>query len=204
MLLILERRTSSIVSSFYLCRHNLKAKAFCINRPAFSAFSLELLNTLAQAFPDLLSLSPILANKLVACLQKCPRHYYFLYISIMYASVIIYTLVALSGVMSSPVQDEVVPRAIGPRTPTFADIPFPRFPSHNQHHKDSKGKDSNSRFSHQFLHFGLLWILILTTDNGGGGCSSGTNTQLNACSAGSPYCCSSDGNGGKWLIAFSF
>lgn len=112
----------------------------------------------------------------------------------MYASVIIYTLVALSGVMSSPVQDEVVPRAIEPRMPTFADIPFPRFPSHNRHQKD---KDSNSRFLHHFVHICLLWILILTTENGASGCSSGTNTQLNACSAGNPYCCSSDGNGGK-------
>lgn len=79
----------------------------------------------------------------------------------MYTSVIIYALVALSGVMSSPVQDEVAPRAIEPRMPTFADIPFPRFPSHNQNHKDSKGKDgkgkdSNSRLLHQFLYFGLL------------------------------------------------
>nr|WGD08209.1 hydrophobin [Trichoderma koningiopsis] len=91
----------------------------------------------------------------------------------MYSSVIIYALVALSGVMSSPVQDEVAPRAIEPRMPTFADIPFPRFPSHNQNHKDSKGKDGKGKDS-----------------------NSGTNTQLNACSAGNPYCCSSDGNGG--------
>ncbi|KAM0487059.1 hypothetical protein ACHAPX_000327 [Trichoderma viride] len=91
----------------------------------------------------------------------------------MYASIIIYALVALGGVMSSPVQDEVAPRAIEPRMPTFADIPFPRFPSHNKHQKD---KGSNK--------------------NGASGCSPDTNTQLNACSAGNPYCCSSDGNGG--------
>lgn len=118
----------------------------------------------------------------------------------MYASVIIYTLVALSGVMSSPVQEEVAPRAIEPRMPTFADIPFPRFPSHNKHQKD-KGKGSNSRFLHRLLHIGVLWILILITENEASGCSPDTNTQLNACSAGNPYCCSSDGNGGKWSIA---
>ncbi|PTB39395.1 hypothetical protein M441DRAFT_144631 [Trichoderma asperellum CBS 433.97] len=104
----------------------------------------------------------------------------------MYASVIIYTLVALCGVMASPVQEaEVAPRAIEPRMPTFADIPFPRFPSHNKNHhneKDSKGKGNGKGVD----------------KNNGGGCDadSGTNTQLNACSAGSPYCCSSDGNGG--------
>lgn len=96
--------------------------------------------------------------------------------------------------MSSPVQDEVAPRAIEPRMPTFADIPFPRFPSHNKHQKD---KGSNSMFLHQVLHIDILCILTLTTENGASGCSPDTNTQLNACSAGNPYCCSSDGNGGK-------
>ncbi|KAL7924338.1 hydrophobin 1 [Trichoderma austrokoningii] len=96
----------------------------------------------------------------------------------MYASVIIYALVALTGVMSSPAQEaEVMPRVIEPRMPTMADIPFPRFPSHNRHGKDDhknnhgeKGKDT--------------------------GCSTDTNTQANLCSAGNPYCCSGDGNGG--------
>jgi hypothetical protein len=62
----------------------------------------------------------------------------------MYASIIIYTLVALGSVMSSPVQDEVVPRAIEPRMPNIGDIPFPRYPSHNRHHNDKGNNDKNN------------------------------------------------------------
>ncbi|KAL9470820.1 hypothetical protein ACSS6W_008761 [Trichoderma asperelloides] len=87
----------------------------------------------------------------------------------MYASVIFYTLAALNGIMASPVQEaEVEPRAIGPRAPSLGDIPFPAMPVRN-HNSNAMGPS-------------------------GSGC--GTNTQTNACSAGSPYCCSSDGNGG--------
>ncbi|KAL5095329.1 hypothetical protein Trisim1_000105 [Trichoderma cf. simile WF8] len=93
----------------------------------------------------------------------------------MYASIIFYALVALNGVMASPVQGpEVEPRAIERRVPSMGDIPFPKFPARN---KNSNKMGSNS---------------------GSSDCSgSGTNTQVNACSAGSPYCCSSDGNGGQ-------
>ncbi|KAK1244255.1 hypothetical protein MKX08_002393 [Trichoderma sp. CBMAI-0020] len=59
----------------------------------------------------------------------------------MYASMILYTLVALNGIMASPVQElEVEPRAIGPRTPSVADIPFPKMPVRN--------KASNAMGSH--------------------------------------------------------
>lgn len=50
----------------------------------------------------------------------------------MYASVIFYTLAALHGIMASPVQEtEVEPRAIAPRAPSLADIPFPKMPARN-------------------------------------------------------------------------
>ncbi|KAL7896903.1 hydrophobin [Trichoderma sp. SZMC 28014] len=93
----------------------------------------------------------------------------------MYASMILYTLVALNGIMASPVQEpEVEARAIGPRTPSLGDIPFPALPVRN--------KDSNA--------------MGKSASASGSGSDCGTNTQTNACSAGSPYCCSSDGNGG--------
>ncbi|KAF3070103.1 hypothetical protein CFAM422_006806 [Trichoderma lentiforme] len=93
----------------------------------------------------------------------------------MYASVILYALVTLGGVMASPAQEPgVEPRAIERRVPTMADIPFPRFPTRNYNHNDDHdGKDDDGK-----------------------GCSSDTNTQLNACSGGNPYCCSSNGKGG--------
>ncbi|KAL7917406.1 hydrophobin [Trichoderma austrokoningii] len=91
----------------------------------------------------------------------------------MYASMIFYTLVALNGIMASPVQEiEVESRAIGPRAPGVADIPFPKMPVRN-HNSNAMGKSAT-----------------------GSDCGSGTNTQTNACSAGNPYCCSGDGNGG--------
>ncbi|KAL7939395.1 hydrophobin [Trichoderma chlorosporum] len=97
----------------------------------------------------------------------------------MYASIIFYALVALNGVMGSPAQEpEVEPRAIARRTPTMGDIPFPKFPARNPNsNKMGTGKGGSSS-----------------------GCpsssSTSTSTQANACSAGSPYCCSSDGSGG--------
>lgn len=66
--------------------------------------------------------------------------------------------------MSSPVQEsEVMPRAIEPRMPSMADIPFPRFPSHSGHHKDKGSRflqkveyvnvnlDSNLDYRRQWL-----------------------------------------------------
>ncbi|KAL6897438.1 hydrophobin [Trichoderma evansii] len=74
--------------------------------------------------------------------------------------------------MASPVQEtEVEPRAIAPRAPSLADIPFPKMPARNPN-SNAMGKPSGS------------------------GSDCGTNTQTNACSAGNPYCCSSDGSGG--------
>ncbi|KAH0522793.1 hypothetical protein TsFJ059_006584 [Trichoderma semiorbis] len=138
----------------------------------------------------------------------------------MYASVILYALVTLGGVMASPAQEPgVEPRAIERRVPTMADIPFPRFPTRNYNHndggkggkggkdgKDGKGhdgkghdgkgrdgKDHDGKDHDGKDHDGK--------DHGGKGddgkgCSSDTNTQVNACSGGNPYCCSSNGKGG--------
>lgn len=104
----------------------------------------------------------------------------------MYASVIFYTLAALNGIMASPVQEaEVEPRAIGPRAPSLGDIPFPAMPVRN-HNSNAMGKCLR-----------ILKHAKLTWTPGPSGSDCGTNTQTNACSAGSPYCCSSDGNGGK-------
>lgn len=64
----------------------------------------------------------------------------------MYASMILYTLVALNGIMASPFQEpEVEARAIGPRTPSVADIPFPKMPVRN---KDSSAMGSEFLLSH--------------------------------------------------------
>lgn len=64
----------------------------------------------------------------------------------MYASMILYTLVAINGIMASPVQEpEVEPRAIGPRTPSLGDIPFPKMPVRNP---DSNAMGSEFLSSH--------------------------------------------------------
>ncbi|EHK16816.1 hydrophobin [Trichoderma virens Gv29-8] len=100
----------------------------------------------------------------------------------MYASVIFYTLVALTGIMASPVQEpeaegHAFKRSLEPRLPTFADIPFPKFPARNPHH-DPKGNNNKGK-------------------GGKDSCpSGGSSSQANACSSGSPYCCSSNGKGG--------
>ncbi|RFU79337.1 hydrophobin [Trichoderma arundinaceum] len=88
----------------------------------------------------------------------------------MHASIVFHALIAISSVVASPVQEPTVePRAIEPRMPSMADIPFPKFPSRNRNN-DKMGKGSD--------------------------CGTNTNTQTNACSGGNPYCCSSNGNGG--------
>ncbi|KAL7914209.1 hydrophobin [Trichoderma velutinum] len=121
----------------------------------------------------------------------------------MYASIILYTIVALGGVMASPAQEPgVEPRAIERRVPTMADIPFPRFPTRNYNHNDGKGKDGKGgkggKDDHDHGkggkdgHDGKGG----KDDHDGKGCSSDTNTQLNACNGGNPYCCSSNGKGG--------
>ncbi|KAK0766478.1 hypothetical protein N5P37_000203 [Trichoderma harzianum] len=123
----------------------------------------------------------------------------------MYASVILYALVTLGGAMASPAQEPgVEPRAIERRVPTMADIPFPRFPTRNYNHndggkggkggkdgKDGKGHDGKGHDGkdHDGKDHG-------GKDDDGKGCSSDTNTQVNACSGGNPYCCSSNGKGG--------
>lgn len=73
----------------------------------------------------------------------------------MYASVIVYTLAALGGVMSSVVPEaEVMPRAIAPRMPSMADIPFPRFPSLNSHYNEKRHNDKghNDKFHNDKGH----------------------------------------------------
>ncbi|RSL83172.1 hypothetical protein CEP52_016786 [Fusarium oligoseptatum] len=92
----------------------------------------------------------------------------------MHASTLLYGLVFLQGAMTSPVAEpvqgpEVEPRAVERRTPTSGDIPFPRFPSRKP--KGHQGSDCST---------------------GGGSVS-----QSNLCSAGNPYCCTSDGKGGN-------
>ncbi|KAJ4183319.1 hypothetical protein NW755_009810 [Fusarium falciforme] len=90
----------------------------------------------------------------------------------MHASTLLYGLVFLQGAMTSPVAEpvqgpEVEPRAMEPRAPTSGDIPFPRFPS-----RKPKGSDCSTG-------------------------SGGSVSQTNLCSAGKPYCCTSDGKGGN-------
>ncbi|KAJ4307582.1 hypothetical protein N0V84_012629 [Fusarium piperis] len=94
----------------------------------------------------------------------------------MHASILLYSMVFLRGAMTSPVAEpvqgpDVEPRAMERRSPTSGDIPFPRFPSRKP--KVHEGGDCST----------------------GGGSTS----QSNLCSAGNPYCCTSDGKGGKSL-----
>ncbi|KAH7012987.1 hypothetical protein EDB80DRAFT_890174 [Ilyonectria destructans] len=103
----------------------------------------------------------------------------------MHFSNILYGLVFLQGVMTSPaagpeLAPEVLqPRSVERRTPSFMDIPFPRFPARNHNYNPN--------------HHG--------GKGGGKGGDKGkdctTTTQENACSAGAPYCCTSDGKGGQ-------
>ncbi|KAF4980043.1 hypothetical protein FZEAL_3905 [Fusarium zealandicum] len=85
----------------------------------------------------------------------------------------------LQGAMASPLGEPgqvLEPRDVEPemlesrnierRSPGFGDIPWPTLPSKK---KTGKGSDC---------------------------ATSGSNTQTNMCSNGSPYCCTSDGNGG--------
>ncbi|KAM0426123.1 hypothetical protein ACHAPT_008754 [Fusarium lateritium] len=85
----------------------------------------------------------------------------------------LYSLVFLQGVMTSPVAEpasgaEVEPRALERRGPTAGDIPFPQFPARKP--KVHEGGDCST--------------------------GGGSTTQSNLCSAGNPYCCTSDGKGG--------
>ncbi|KAF4439813.1 hydrophobin [Fusarium albosuccineum] len=90
----------------------------------------------------------------------------------MQPTTLLYGVLFLQGAMASPVADPapevgIETRALEPRGPTAGDIPFPRFPS-----RKPKG-------------------------HGGSDCSTGGSVQQsNLCSAGNPYCCSSDGKGG--------
>ncbi|KAL6904238.1 hydrophobin 1 [Trichoderma evansii] len=122
----------------------------------------------------------------------------------MYASVIIYTLAALSGVMSSLAPEpEVMPRAIAPRTPSMADIPFPRFPSLNSHYNDKRHYDNghydkghNDKGHNDKGHNDKGHNDKGHDDGKGCDTNTGTNNQTNACSAGNPYCCSASNSGG--------
>lgn len=117
----------------------------------------------------------------------------------MYFSIITFSLLLLQGVLASPVAEGPLPplspqppaaaaapqedeaaasSSLGRRTPGFGDIPFPLFPKRNfGNNKMGSNKNKNT--------------------NDKSNCPTTTNTQTNACSGGNPYCCSSDGNGGK-------
>jgi hypothetical protein len=58
---------------------------------------------------------------------------------------ILCALVTINGIMASPVQEvEVEPRAIAPRAPSVADIPFPKMPVRNQN-SNAMGSEFLSR-----------------------------------------------------------
>ncbi|KAH7114620.1 hypothetical protein EDB81DRAFT_893163 [Dactylonectria macrodidyma] len=102
----------------------------------------------------------------------------------MHASALFYGLVFLQAAVASPVvepigpEPEVKPRDIEPRMPGPGDIPFPRWPAKNPNYKRGYNNDNNNH-------------------NKNKDCSTGgSNQQTNICSAGAPYCCTSDGNGG--------
>ncbi|KAH8665549.1 hypothetical protein BGZ61DRAFT_522519 [Ilyonectria robusta] len=100
---------------------------------------------------------------------------------------IICSLVFLQGAMASPAAgpepapEVLQPRSVERRMPTAMDIPFPRFPSRNHNYNPYGGKGGGKG------------------GNKGGdkGKDCAPTTQTNACSAGNPYCCSSDGKGGQ-------
>ncbi|KAH6970694.1 hypothetical protein BKA56DRAFT_678665 [Ilyonectria sp. MPI-CAGE-AT-0026] len=101
---------------------------------------------------------------------------------------IICSFVFLQGVVASPAAgpepapEVLQPRSVERRMPTAMDIPFPRFPARNHHYNPYGGK-GGGKGGHK-------------GGDKGKDCAP-TTTQTNACSAGNPYCCSSDGKGGQ-------
>ncbi|KAH7126135.1 hypothetical protein EDB81DRAFT_889838 [Dactylonectria macrodidyma] len=90
----------------------------------------------------------------------------------MHSSAILYGLVFLQAAVASPAEPEAKRQALEPRMPGPGDIPFPRWPAKAP--KSKGGKNNNK------------------------GCApSGFTQQTSLCSAGNPYCCTSDGKGGQ-------
>ncbi|KAF5649973.1 hydrophobin [Fusarium sp. NRRL 52700] len=84
-------------------------------------------------------------------------------------SAIFYGLAVLQGAIASPVAEpavEVEARDLEPRGPTMGDIPWPRLPALR---RSKKGSDKN--------------------------CPAPTNSQGNACSSGTQYCCTTSADG---------
>ncbi|KAF4959416.1 hypothetical protein FSARC_10741 [Fusarium sarcochroum] len=92
----------------------------------------------------------------------------------MHFSNVLYGFALLQGALASPINEagaEIETRDVEPRAPSLGKIPWPRLPSL---HKKGKGKN-----------------------NDGDNCpsSGGSTSQTNACSSGTPYCCTTEGNG---------